>query len=211
MVYLTISWFTTTTLASSFSFMVGPILTPPYVNPSNYVAISSQWADGTQIDTCQTTVTDLVPIQFQALSFGSTDNKTVLSGFNGLLSVTLAVPFVYTDTITLSMPLEFMGATISSTAFGFFSQNNDVPNQVIKLYNFPATSSKPASAVLNFSLAGLINPNSIKPVSLRISFYRSGSLYQQQSVSYRALTGPLGLFSLAPFNLIVNSNGFVKA
>lgn len=161
LVYLTISGLTNSALTSTFSFTVQSILTPPYINPSDNVVITSQWGDGAQIDTCKTIVTDLTPIKFQAISFATIDNNTVQSGFNGLLSVTLAQSFAYTDTITFGLPLEFMGATIASTAFGFFLQNKDVSNQAIMLYNFPTTSSKSASTVLNFTLAGLINPNSI--------------------------------------------------
>ena len=82
-----------------------------------------------------------------------------------------------------------MGATIASTAFGFFSQNKDVSNQAITLYNFPTTSSKSGSTVLNFTFTGLINPNSIKPVTVTVSFYRQSSLYQQRSIDYAAVSG----------------------
>jgi hypothetical protein len=113
-VYITVTDLTNSALTNPFSISLQSILTPSYIDSSDAINIYSSWSDGSKIDTCKTTIVDLKPIKFQSLSFQSLDNSSVQSSFTGKLSLTIAKPFNYVDTIIFTVPEFFINATITS-------------------------------------------------------------------------------------------------
>lgn len=107
-------------------------------------------------------MTGLLPIKFQSISFASRDNVTVQSAFSALLSVVLAKPFSYLDTIIFTVPEYFINGTVSSVAFGSFNQYKDVAGLKITLSNFPSTSNRSTNTMVNFTFTNIKNPDSIK-------------------------------------------------
>jgi len=166
----------------------------------------SQWSDTSQIDTCQTNIVNLSPVAFQTISFSSLSNTIVQSSFNGSLTLKISKPFYYQDTIVLTIPQNFINTTISSSNFASFSTTIDSSSLTITLSNFPSSpSSLPTNNVITFTMQNLTNPTSIEPVSIIVSFYRSGSLYQQSTTTYTAVIGSVNTFALT------SDNGFVQA
>jgi hypothetical protein len=52
----------------------------------------------------------------------------------------------------------------------------------ITLNNFPSSSSKSTGSSMSFTFTNIKNPDSAKPISIKVQFYRSDSLYQESSV-----------------------------
>lgn len=196
--YITVTGLTSTSISSAFSFSIQSILTPPIVDSSDTVVISSQQSDGSKIDTCTTVVTNLSPIQFQTAIFESTSNTMVQTSFNGRVSLSIAKPFAYYDTVVFTLPSNFLNGVVSSTSFSSFSQTRDASSSSITLANFPSTSSRSTSSQLIFTLQSISNPVSTNPVNVVVSFYRLGSLYQQSTLSYSAVAGTAQSFKILP-------------
>ena len=205
--YITVTGLTSTSLSSAFSFSIQSVLTPPTVESSDTVVISSQQSDGSKIDTCTTVVSNLSPILFQTAAFESLTNTTVQSTFNGRVALSIAKPFAYYDTVVFTLPSNFINAVVSSTSFSSFSQTKDTSSSSITLSNFPSTSSRSTSSQLNFTLQSITNPVSVNPVVVIVSFYRLGSLYQQSNVSYSAVAGAAQSFKIIPSSNFVYAKG----
>lgn len=78
----------------------------------------------------------------------------------------------------------------------------------LTLSNFPSTPSTiTANNQLTFTLASLTNPLSTAPISLNVTFYRSGQLYQTSTVSYSATVGTLTSFSITADSNFVQTFG----
>lgn len=185
-VYITVTNLTLTTLNIPFEITVQSILMPAYVDSTDFINVHSAWGDNTQIDTCRTTITDLSPIKFQSISFTSQSNTIVQSSFIGILSITLAKPFSYLDTIIFTVPEYFINSTVTSVSFSSFSQYKDVNGLKISLNNFPTTANKSTNTVVNFTMGNIKNPDSVKEVLMEVKCYRVGSLYQEGTVTYTA-------------------------
>lgn len=124
------------------------------------------------------------------------------------MALNIAKPFWYADTIIFTVPSIFLNATINSTGFSSFSQSKDTSSSSITLSNFPSTSSKSTSSQLNFTFQSISNPISVKPVTITVSFYRLGSLYQQSILSYNAIAGTAQSFKINPTTTsFVNGKG----
>ncbi len=100
-----------------------------------------------------------------------------------------------------------MNAAVSTNAFGSISQTKDSSASLITLSNFPTTASKSTNTQLNFTLQNIFNPTSVKPVTILVSFYRVGSLYQQSTIEYKAVAGTATFFQLRPSDGFVNAKG----
>ncbi len=100
-----------------------------------------------------------------------------------------------------------MNAAVSTNAFGSISQTKDSSASSITLSNFPTTASKSTNTQLNFTLQNIFNPTSVKPITIIVSFYRVGSLYQQSTIEYKAVTGTATFFQLRPSDGFVNAKG----
>ena len=129
------------------------------------------------------------------------------SSFNGRVSLSIAKPFAFYDTVVFTLPSNFLNAVVSSTSFSSFSQTRDASSSSITLSNFPSTSSRSTSSQLNFTLQSITNPVSVNPVNVVISFYRLGSLYQQSTVSYSAIAGSAQSFKILPSSNFVYAKG----
>jgi hypothetical protein len=206
-IFLTVTGLTTSQLSSAFSFSIQSVLTPPVVDSSDNVIISSQAFDNSNIDTCQTVITNLTPIQFQTANFESTSNTLVQSSFVGRVSLSIAKPFAFLDTIVFSVPDNLLNGVISSNGFSTFSQSRDTSSSSITLSNFPSTSSRSTGSQMNFTFNSITNPISVKPITLIVSFYRLGSLYQQSTISYNAIAGTATSFKILPATSFVNARG----
>lgn len=177
------------------------------MDSSDSVTVSSQMSDGSKIDLIESVVSDLTPIKFQSLTFESTGNTLVQSSFVGRVTLSIAKPFSYLDTIVFTLPSNFLSTTVSSTGFSTFSQSKDASSSSITLSNFPSTSNRSTSSQIVFTLQNLVNPVSIKPITVVVSFYRQGSLYQQSSIDYAAVAGTAKSFKIMPTSPFVNSKG----
>ncbi len=206
-IFVTVTGLTTSQLSSPFSFSIQSVLTPPVVDSSDNVIISSQASDNSNIDICQTVIADLAPIQFQTATFESTTNTLVQSSFVGRVALSIAKPFSFSDSIVFSLPSNFLNGVISSNGFSSFSQSRDTSASSITLSNFPSTSSRSTGSQMNFTFNSITNPTSVKPLTLTVSFYRMGSLYQQQIISYSAIAGTATSFKILPVTSSVNARG----
>ncbi len=118
----------------------------------------TQWADSTQIDRCKTLITNVNPIPFQNIQFTSLTSNIVQSTFNGQLSLKIARSFYYQDSITLTLPNNFMNAQISSSNFQTLVSSQDSPN-TITLNNFPSIpQSLTANNIIIINLNQILNP-----------------------------------------------------
>jgi hypothetical protein len=151
-------------------------------------------------------VTGLVAAPFQAITLASNDNTIVQSSFSARLQLTLSRTFSYQDTIVFLLPNEFLSVSVTSVNFVTMTRTPNL-NQ-LTLSNFPSTPSTiTANNQLTFTLGGLANPLSTAPITLNVTFYRSGQLYQTSTVSYSANAGTLTSFSIAPDSNFVQALG----
>lgn len=121
--------------------------------------------------------------------------------------LSIAKPFAYYDTVVFKMPSNFLNAVVRSTSFSSFSQTKDTSSSSITLSSFPTTSSRSTSSQLNFTFQSITNPISVSPVTIIVSFYRYGSLYQQSTISYSAVAGTAESFKIMPNSYFVFGNG----
>ena len=69
------------TISTQFSVSIANILLPPTKGSSESITIYSQWADGTQIDTCSSTISDIAVVAFQSATMVSKDSTVIQSDF----------------------------------------------------------------------------------------------------------------------------------
>jgi hypothetical protein len=82
----------------SYSISISTILTPPFTNNQQTIAIYSSWPDGTYIDTCTAKIINTVPITFLAANWKVINGSNkVQEKFNASLQLTLNRPFYYQD------------------------------------------------------------------------------------------------------------------
>lgn len=133
---ITIYSLSTDSLSSSFSVKIANVLIPPTVGSSETIYMYSQWSDGTEIDTCTSTISDIAFVPFQTATLISNDNTTVQSSFTASLKLTLSRNFYYQDTIELILPDEFLNCHITSTTFATFTTSANINS--LTLTNFPS-------------------------------------------------------------------------
>jgi hypothetical protein len=114
------------------------VLIPPTVGSSETVSMYSQWSDGTQIDTCTSTISDIAYVPFQTATLTSNDNTTVQSSFTASLQLTISRSFYYQDAIELILPNEFLNCRITSTTFAAFTTTANLNS--LTLTGFPSTT-----------------------------------------------------------------------
>jgi hypothetical protein len=96
---ITISSLSSGSISTSFSISIANVLIPPTVGSSESISMYSQWSDGTEIDTCSSTISNISSVSFLAATITSNDNTTVQSSFTASLHLTIARDFYYQDTI----------------------------------------------------------------------------------------------------------------
>lgn len=67
----------------------------------------SQWADGTEINTCTSTVSDIAVVKFQSATLVSKDSTIVQSDFTAKMELVLSRSFYYLDSIQITLPSDF--------------------------------------------------------------------------------------------------------
>ena len=151
------------TLSSSFAVDVSQILTPPYINYERTVSITSQWSDGTNIDSCTSAISNTLPIPFKSINLVSQSSTTVQSQFSGSLSVQIAQSFYYQDTIQILLPSNFYTSVqVTSSNFPIFLTDKNPATSTVTLSSFGGIeNSLPANNQLTFTLAGLVNFESV--------------------------------------------------
>lgn len=203
---ITISGLTTSSLLTPFSLSIANILIPPTVSSSETISIYSEWPDNTQIDTCITTVSNIVAAPFQSSSLSSNDNTTVQSSFTATLSLTLSRNFYYQDSIVFTLPSQFLSMQISSLNFPTFTPTANLNG--LTLTNFPSSPAILSSNnILKFIISGVANPMSTAPIYLTVSIFRNNQLYQVSTVGYAAVTAPINSFSIEVDSNFVNNVG----
>jgi hypothetical protein len=166
----------------------------------------SQWSDGTEINTCTSTISNITYVTFQGATITSNDNKTVQSSFTASLQLYISRDFYYQDSIVLLLPTEFLGCKITSTTFSSFTNYTD--HNLLTLSNFNSIPpSITANNLLAFTVSSITNPLTIAPISLTVSTYRNNQLYQQSVLSYAATVGTVDSFSILPDSNFVQSIG----
>lgn len=112
------------------------MLIPPTVGSSETIYMYSQWSDGTEINTCTSTISNISFVPFQTATLVSNDNTTVQSSFTASLKLTLSRNFYFQDTIELILPVEFLNCRIISTTFATFTTSANLNS--LTLSNFPS-------------------------------------------------------------------------
>lgn len=137
----------------------------------------SQWADGTEINTCTSTVSDIAVVGFQSATLVSMNNTVVQSDLTAKMSLVLSRNFYYLDSIQITLPSDFSSPQISSTTFTSFTKTANL--NVFTLDNFPSVPEIiPSNNALTFTLSNIKNPLSIAPVSLKVTVLRNNQPYQ---------------------------------
>lgn len=96
---ITVYSLSTGSLSTSFSIKIANVLIPPTVGSSETISMYSQWSDGTQINTCTSTISGIAYVPFQTATLASNDNTTVQSSFTASLHLIISRSFYYQDTI----------------------------------------------------------------------------------------------------------------
>lgn len=123
----------------------------------------SQWADGTQINTCTSTVSNIAVVAFQSATLVSNDNTIIQSDFTAKMSLVLSRNFYYLDSIQITLPSDFSNPQISSITFLSFTRTANL--NVLTLDNFPSSPEIiPSNNALTFTLSSIKNPLSTAPV-----------------------------------------------
>lgn len=138
---ITVTSLSASTISTQFSLTISSILTPPYINSADTIAIYSQWNDGIQIDSCEALVEDVTAIELKTITFGSEDNTEVQSQFQGRLELTLNKAFYFEDQIVLTLPTNFITNGNVSLSSSYFSSGNptSVVGNAVSITNFPSS------------------------------------------------------------------------
>jgi hypothetical protein len=203
---ITVSSLSSSSISGQFTIQIANILLPPTVGSSEALSLYSQWSDGTQIDTCSATISNIRVAPFQSASLTSNDNTTIQSSFTAKLQLVLSRNLYYQDSIQLTLPSEFVNAQISSVTFASFTKLLNL--NVITLSNFPSNPAIiPSNNIITFTLSNISNPLSAAPVSLAVGLYRNNEIYQSSTVTYSATSTTVGSFSIAADSNFVQNVG----
>ena len=203
---VTASGIFSTSNTAAFGLSISNILSPPTTYPKDTLTITSQY-NGYPIDTCNTTVTGLLPNTI-AVNITPTTTMVVNQPVSLRFSVTLTDIVNYLDTFQITFPTGTKVTAVTVSGGGTITVNNlKLTNST--LITFGQSSSNKnftAGSVLNITFSNITAPPSTQPTQpILFSIMRDNFSKMLGSGTVQAIMGSLS-FTVAANSTLINLN-----